>query len=79
MQENLEPFEIKISADTSAAAEQAKVFPKGDGLYAVFVNNDLLSVLKRSSRGWKDLKEGDKIEDFGSLVELIEAHYADNS
>ena len=75
MQENLEPFEIRI--DTGGPSAKAKVFPKGDGLYAVFVNNDLFSVPQRSSRGWRDLKEGDKIEDFGSLVEHIEKHYAE--
>jgi hypothetical protein len=79
MQENLEPFEIRISLDMPTATAPARVVPKGDGLYAVFVNNDLLSVPKRSSSGWRDLKEGEKIDDFGSLVELIEKHYAENS
>ena len=77
MQENLEPFEIRISLDEPAETAPAKVVPKGDGLYAVFLNNDLLAVPQRSSRGWRDLKEGEKIEDFGSLVELIEKHYAE--
>ena len=77
MQEDLAPFEISISTGGSSA--KAKVVPKGDGLYAVFVNNDLFSVPQRSSRGWRDLKEGDKIEDFGSLVELIEKYYAEGS
>ncbi|HEY0056054.1 MAG TPA: hypothetical protein VGB63_11905 [Pedobacter sp.] len=75
MQENLEPFEISIS--TAEPSAKAKVVPKGDGLYAVFVNNDLFSVPQRSTGGWKDLKEGDKTDDFGSLVELIEKHYAE--
>jgi hypothetical protein len=78
MQENLKPFEIEISLDVPSSTTPAKVVPKGDGLYAVFVNNDLLSVPKRSGRGWRDLKEGEKIEDFGGIVELIEKHYAEN-
>ena len=79
MQEKLEPFEIHLHVNVPEKANNAKVFPKGDGLYAVFLANDLLSVPHRSREGWKDLKEGEKTPDFGSIVELIERHYSDNS
>lgn len=73
--ENLDHFKITLSLTDSEGGNQAEVVPKGNGLFAVFFNNSLLSVPHKTENGWEDIKEGEHSTEFDRIIQLIDNHY----